>query len=79
MCLLNLIEKYHRIWFSADCLGQLSALLITDISRRRSDQTGHRILLHIFTHINTDHCIFIIKQCLRQCLGQLCLTDSGRT
>ena len=53
-----------RVWFTADCLSKLTALLVSYISRRRSDQSGYRIFLHVFTHINSDHILFIIKQIL---------------
>ena len=79
MCFLDLIKKYNTVWFTADCLSKLTALLISYISRRRSDQSGYRILLHVLTHINSDHILFIIKQILCQSFGKLCLTYTCRT
>ena len=79
MCFLNLIEKYNTVWFTADCLSKLATLLISYISRRRSNQSGYRILLHVLTHINSDHILFIIKQILCQSFGKLCLTYTCRT
>ena len=35
------------------------------------------MLLHIFTHINTDDMGFTVKQLLRKCLGNLSFTDTG--
>ena len=78
MGLLNLIEKDNRVRFSSDCFCQLSAFFITNISRRRSDQSGHGELLHVFTHIDTHHIVLIIKQILCQCLGKFCLTNTSR-
>ena len=79
MCFLDLIEQNDRIWFSAHCLGQLSAFLVAYVSRRRSDQTGDGVLLHIFTHIDSNHVVLIVKQlfCKRFC--KLCFTDTGRS
>ena len=79
MCLLNLIKQYDRIWFSSHCLGQLAAFLVTNISRRRSDQTRYGMFLHIFTHINTYDILFIVKQILGKALRKLRLSDAGRT
>ena len=79
MCFLDLIKQYNRIWFSSYCLGQLSAFLITYISWRSSDQTGHRIFLHVLTHIDTHHILLIIKHARCQCFCKLRLTDTGRS
>ena len=79
MCLLYLIEQDNGVRFSAHCLCQLTAFIVSDISWRRSDQTGHRMLLHVLTHIDTDHVVLIIEQALCQSLGKLCLTNTGRS
>ena len=79
MRFLNLIEQNYRVRFSSDCLGQLTTFLVAYISRRRSDQTGYGVFLHILTHIDSHHVVFIIKQCLRQCFCKLGLTDTGRS
>ena len=50
---LNLIKKDNRIRFPADGFRQLTAFLITDISRRGADEPRHGMLFHIFTHIDT--------------------------
>ena len=73
---LNLIKKHNGIRFSPHCFSKLTTFVIPYISRRRSDKTGYRIFLHIFTHINTDHIIFIIKEAFCQCFGKLCLTNT---
>ena len=35
------------------------------------------MLLHVLTHVDTHHVLFIVKQVLRQCLGKLRLADAG--
>ena len=45
--LFNFIEQNDTVRFPSDCFGQLSALVVADISRRRSDQSGYRVFLHI--------------------------------
>ena len=77
MSLLDLIKKNNTVRFSSNGLCQLSAFLISDISWRRSNQTGHGIFLHVFTHIDTDHILLIVKQCGSQSLGKLCFTNTG--
>ena len=79
MRFLDLIEQNNRIWFSAHCLGQLAALLVAYISRRRSDQTGDGVFLHVFTHIDSNHVVLIIKQLFCQRFRKLCFTDTGRS
>ena len=79
MCLLDLIKQNDTIRFSADCLCELTALIVSDISWRRSDQTGYGVFLHVFTHIDPDHVVLIIKQTCRKCLCKLCLADTGRS
>ena len=78
MSFLDFIKEYDRVRFPTHCLRQLTAFLISNISRRRSDQTGNRIFLHILTHVDPDHVVFIIKKIGRQRLGQLCFSHSGR-
>ena len=77
--LLHLVKQHYRIRFPAHSLCQLAAFIIAHISWRRSDQTGYRMLLHVLTHINTDHIVLIIKQRLCQSLGQLCFSHAGRS
>ena len=79
MRFLDLIEQNNRIWFSAHCLSQLAALLVAYISRRRSDQTGDGVFLHVFTHIDSNHVVLIIKQLFCQRFRKLCFTDTGRS
>ena len=78
MRLFDLIEKHNTVGMAAHSLGQLTALLIADISRRRTDQTRYAEFLHILGHVDTDHVLFIVKQGLRQRLGQLGLADARR-
>ena len=79
MGFLDLIKEDHTVGLAPDGFGQLSAFLIPHISRRSSDQSGYGEFLHIFTHVDTDHVLFIVKQGLRQCLGKFRFTDAGRS
>ena len=79
MCLLYLIKQHHGIRFPPDSLSQLTALIITHISRRRSDQTTDRMTLLILAHVDSRHHILVIEKKLRQGLCQLCLSHTGST
>ena len=79
MRLFHLVEQHDAIRTAAHGFGQLAALVITDISRRGTDQTGDTVLFHVFAHVDTNHVLFIVKQRLRQRLGQLSLANARRT
>ncbi len=59
-------------------LGQLTALVVADVARGRTDKAGDRVLLAVLAHVDADHRVFVVEQELRQRLGQLGLTDTGR-
>ena len=67
--LLNFVEQDHGIRFAPHRFGQVAALFIADIAGRRADQAGDRMLLHEFTHVDTDHVFFRIKEEFRQRLA----------
>ena len=52
--LLDFVEQDNRVWRTLDALGQLAALLIAHVSRRRTDELGDRVLLHELRHIEAD-------------------------
>lgn len=79
MSLFYLVKKYDRVGFSSYRFGKLTALLISDISWRRTDKTAHAEFLHVLRHINTNHAVFIVKQSLGKSLCKLRLTNTGRT
>ena len=78
MGLLDLIEQHDRIRTPPDDLGQLSALVVTDISRGCSDQTRYAELLHVLRHVYAGQGLLVIEQHACQNLCQLRLSDSGR-
>ena len=79
MRFFDFIEQYNGIGLTAHLFRQLTALIVTHISGRRTDQTGHRVALHIFGHIDSDHSVFIAEHGFRQGLTQLRFTNAGRT
>ena len=79
MCLLDLIEKDHGVRISADLLTELSALLVTNISWRRSDHLGDAVFLHILRHINPDQCILSAKHGFGQRFAKFGFSDPSRS
>ena len=79
MRFLDFIEQYDGVGLTAYGFRQLTAFIVSYISRRRSYQTGNTVLLLIFTHVDTRHHRFIVKQELGECLGKFRLTYAGRT
>ncbi len=49
--LFDLVEQQHRVGMLVDCVRQETALVVTDIARRRADQAADRVALHIFGHV----------------------------
>ena len=79
MCFFYFIEQDDRIWFAAYCLRQLSTFIISNVSRRRTNQTSRTELLLVFAHINTCHHVLVVKQIICQRLGQFCFSDTCRS
>ena len=76
MRLLYLIEEHHLVGLAPHGLGELSALVVADISWRRTDESRHAELLLVLTHVDTRHHRLIVKEVLSQCLGQLRLAHA---
>ena len=75
--LLDLVEEEHAVGTAANRLGELAALLVADVSRRRADQPGHGVLLHVFRHVDADHRLLVVEQELGERASQLGLADAG--
>ena len=79
MGFLHLVEEDYGERLSANGLCELTALIVTNISRRRSDQTGDGEFLHILAHIDAHHIVLIIEKVGGKCPCQFGLADTGRT
>ena len=79
MRFFHFIKKHDSIRLPSNSLCQLSSLLITNISWRRTNQSGYRMLLHIFWHINSNQSILIIKQSICKRFCKLSLSYSSRS
>ena len=76
--LFDFIEQDHGIRMTPYSLRQLAAFFIPYIAGRRTDQTGNRMFLHVFTHIDPDDALFIIEQHFGQGFGQFGLAHARR-
>ena len=72
-----LVEEYHRVRLPSNGLGQLASLIVTDISRRCTNESRHGMLLLILTHVDSRHHLLVVEEVVGQGLGQLCLTYTG--
>ena len=79
MRLFDFVKQDYRVRFPPDGFRKLSAFIIADISRRRSDQTAHRMTLLILAHIYSGNHVLVIEQKFRKRFCQLCLADAGST
>ena len=79
MRLFHLVEQHHRIGLSAHRLGELTALLIADISGRCADEARHGEFFHIFAHVDAHDVLFIVEKTFRKRLGKLRLADARRS
>lgn len=43
--LLDLVDEYDRVRFATDVLRELTALVVADVSRRSTNESGDRVLL----------------------------------
>ncbi|PON97450.1 hypothetical protein TorRG33x02_066520 [Trema orientale] len=79
MSLLNLIEKHNSVGAASNCLGQLTTLSVTNITRGRTDKLGNGMSFHKFTHIKSDHGIFRTEVVSSQCFCKLRLSNTSWT
>src|SRR5688572_6950450 len=75
MRLLDLIEQHDGVRLPLYALGELTALLIADVSWRRSDELRNRVLLHELGHIEADKRLFASEEELRQSTSHFGLAD----
>src|SRR5579864_890324 len=73
----DFIKEHHAVGPATNRLGQLASLFESHIARRRANQSRHRVLFHVFAHINANHGVLIIKQKLSQSAGSLSLAYAG--
>ena len=76
--LLDLVEENDGVGPPANGLRQAAALLVADVSRRRTDHPRHRVLLHVLGHVDPHDGVLVVEQELRERPGELRLSHAGR-
>ena len=77
--LLDLVEQDHGVGPAAHRLGEIAALLVADIARRRADEPRHGVLLHELRHVDAHHRLLGVEQELGERLAELGLADTRRS
>ena len=73
------IEKNDAVRSFANAFRKRSAVVIADVSRRRSNQLCDAVLFHIFRHIKAQKRLFRPEKRLRKCLCKLRFADASRS
>ncbi len=73
--LFDLVEHHHGVRILAHRIGQKTALLESDVPRRRADQPRDGVLLRVLAHVEAQK---LHPEHPRQLLGQLGLAHPGR-
>src|SRR5690625_110172 len=61
MSLFHLVQQNHRIGLAAHGFREIAALLVADVTWWRPNQPSHRMLLHVFRHIDAHHGLFGVE------------------
>ena len=78
MRLLDLVQQDHAVRLAADRLGQVAALLVADVARRRADEPRDRMPLLELRHVDADQMLLRVEQEFGERLAQLGLADARR-
>ena len=54
MRFFHFIQQNHAVRFAAHLLGQIAALFVAHIARRRANQPRNAVFFHVFRHIHAD-------------------------
>ncbi len=76
--LLDLVEEHHRERLASHGLGELAALVVPDVARRRPDEARHGVLLHVLAHVELDERALVTEEELGERLGGLGLPHARR-
>ena len=73
MGLLDFVEQHHAMRVLVDAISQQPALVEADIARRRTDQSAHRVPLHVLRHVKAQE---FDAERISQLLGDFRLADT---
>ena len=74
----DFIEEHDGIRPAPDRFAELAAFFVADVARRRADEPGDGVFLHVFAHVDADHGVFVIEQKFRERAGGFGFADAGR-
>ena len=77
--LFDLIKKHNRIRPAPHSLGKLSALFVTDVPRRRTDQTRRGEFFHVLRHVDLNQRVSVTEHEFSESAREICFADAGRT
>ena len=78
MCLFDLVKQHHAVRAAAHGFGQLPALVMTEVARRRTQQPGGGVLLLILRHIKFEQRLLAAEPADRKRPRQCGLAHAGR-
>ena len=79
MRLFDFVEQDDRVGRTLDALGELTALLVAHVARRRTDELRDRVLLHELRHIEADQRLLAAEEEAGEGARHLRLADAGRS
>src|SRR5205823_11874730 len=74
---LDFVEEHDRVGTTTDRFRKLAAFLVTDVSRRRTDQPRSRKLFHVLRHVDLNESVTVAEHELGQLLGEKCFPNTG--
>eukprot|EP00053_Salpingoeca_punica_P017026 m.162767 g.162767 ORF g.162767 m.162767 type:complete len:347 (-) comp17097_c1_seq6:1011-2051(-) len=79
MGLFNLVKEHDCVRAAGELLGELAALVVSDVSWRRADEFRHLVLLLVLAHIDANEAVQILVvavDVLADSLGKLRLAQT---
>src|SRR5437660_7461315 len=76
MRLLDFVQQDDRVRSALYAFGELSTLLVANVSRRRTNQLRDRMLFHELGHIEANQSLFRAEHELRQRARDFGLADA---
>ena len=77
MRLFDLVKQHHAVRAAAHGLGQLTALVMAEVARRRTQQPGGGVLLLILRHIELEQGLLAAEPAGSKGLGKGGLAHAG--
>src|SRR5262245_10185990 len=79
MRFLDLVEEHDGIRAPAHRFGELTTLLVPDVSWRRTDEARDGVLLHVRGRVDAHHRVLVVEQEFGERTCRLGFSDTRRT